>query len=157
MWKWRGLSLYGKATIIKIVLIPKFIHVMSTMPTPTGFIKRLEKIIFKFLWNGLDKISRSASINKIKYGGLNIIDITTFKKSLRLAWLSKVFAEENNGFWRKYLKHKLHHVGEFFFFRCNYDIRDYEINNQFYKELLQWWSEFREKHSSKPLICNQII
>ena len=101
MWKWRGLSLCGKATIIKTVLIPKFIHVMSTMPTPTGFIKQLEKIIFKFLWNGPDKISRSASINKIKYGGLNITDITTFIKSLRLAWLNKVFAEENNGFWKK--------------------------------------------------------
>ena len=27
MWKWRGISLYGKATIIKTLLIPKFIHV----------------------------------------------------------------------------------------------------------------------------------
>ena len=91
MWKWRRLSLCGKATIIKTVLIPKFIHVMSTMPTPTGFIKQLEKIIFKFLWNGPDKISRSASINKIKYGGLNITDITTFIKIAEISLVKQSF------------------------------------------------------------------
>ena len=31
----------------------------------------------------------------------------------------------------------------------NYNINDYEINSQFYRELLMWWTAFREKHVPK--------
>ena len=34
--------------------------------------------------------------------------------------------------------------GGLFFFNCNYDVNDYTITSQFYRELLLWWSQFRE-------------
>ena len=37
----------------------------------------------------------------------------------------------------------------FVFFNCNYHIRDYPNIPQFYSELLQWWSELREKSASE--------
>ena len=35
-------------------------------------------------------------------------------------------------------------IGGLFLFNCNYNISDYTIPSQFYRELLLWWSQFRE-------------
>ena len=55
----------------------------------------------------------------------------------------------NGGFWKRYILHPLKPYGGFFFFKCNYDIRDYPNLPQFHSELLQWWSEFREMSASE--------
>ena len=34
LWSSRGLSIYGKVTVIKSLLIPKFVYVSSLLPTP---------------------------------------------------------------------------------------------------------------------------
>ena len=39
IWKWRGLSLYGKVTIVKTLLISKFIYVASVLCTPNEFVR----------------------------------------------------------------------------------------------------------------------
>ena len=54
--------------------------------------------------------------------------------SLRLEWLKRLFGSNDGGF---------------FFFNCNYDIRDHPNLLHFYSELLQWWSEFREMSASE--------
>ena len=86
LWSCRGLSLYGKVTIIKSFLLPKMLYVFSVLPTPVKFIKQLNNIIYNFLWKGPDKIARLATINDIKYGGLNLVDLESSIKWLRLAW-----------------------------------------------------------------------
>ena len=48
-----------------------------------------------------------------------------------------------------YLLHLLKPVGGKFFLNCNYEVSDYTISSQFYKELLSWWSEFRESFASE--------
>ena len=40
IWKWRGLSMYGKVTIVKTLLIPKFIYVASVLCTPNEFVRK---------------------------------------------------------------------------------------------------------------------
>ena len=37
MWSSRGLSIYGKVTVIKSLLIPKFVYVPSLLPTPRNW------------------------------------------------------------------------------------------------------------------------
>ena len=70
---------------LKSFLLPKMLHVLSVLPTPVEFIKQLNNIIYIFLWKGPDKIARQAIINDIKYGGLNLVDLESSIKSLRLA------------------------------------------------------------------------
>ena len=41
IWSSRGLSIYGKVTIIKSVLIPKLVYVSSLLPTPSNIIKQV--------------------------------------------------------------------------------------------------------------------
>ena len=54
------------------------------------------------------------------------------------------------------MRHQLKNVSGLFLFQCNYDIKDVVISSQFYSELLQWWSEFREDFSSQKLYQNII-
>jgi len=63
LWKMRGLSVFGKVTIIKSFLIPKLLYASSIMDTPTEVMKQMEKMVFKFLWKGPDKINGLSLIN----------------------------------------------------------------------------------------------
>ena len=153
LWSARGLSLYGKITVIKSLIIPKFIYIASLLTTPKGVIQELNRLIFKFLWKGVDKVTRLSTINDYQRSGLKMIDLETMVKSLRLSWLKRIFSE-NNGAWKNYLRHQLKYVGGLFLFHCEYDIEDVVVSSQFYSELLQWWSDFREDFSSEKLHQN---
>ena len=72
-----------------------------------------------------------------------MIDLETMIKALRLAWLSRIFSD-GKGTWKTYLKHLFQDSGELLIFSCNYDIKDLSITSSFYRELLQWWSDFCE-------------
>ena len=135
MWSSRGLSLYGKVTIIKSLIIPKFVYVSSLLPTPKEVIKQLNQLVFKFLWKGVDKVTRLSAINEYENGGLKMIDFETMVKSLRLTWLKRIFGE-NDGAWKSYIHQRLKQAGGFFLFRCNYDVKDIPIHSKFYTELL---------------------
>ena len=123
LWSCRGLSLYGKITIIKSFLLPKMLYIFSVLPTPEAFIKQLNTIIYNFLWNGPDKMARLAVINNIEYGGLKLADLETSIKSLRLAWLGRLFAEGSTP-WKAFVNFLLEDFGGKFLFRCNYDVKD---------------------------------
>ena len=58
LWKSRGLSINGKVNIIKTLLFPKMICPSSVICTPYEVIKELNSLIFRFLWNGNDKVIR---------------------------------------------------------------------------------------------------
>ena len=52
---------------------------------------KLNQLLFKFLWNGVDKVTRVSVINDYEKGGLKMIDLESVVKSLRLAWLKRLF------------------------------------------------------------------
>ena len=95
LWLSRSLSLYGKITIIKSLIMPKFVYVCSLLSTPNGIIKDLNQLLFKFLWKGVDKVTRLPVINEYEKGGLRMIDFESMIKSLRLAWLKRIFGTNN--------------------------------------------------------------
>ena len=58
LWSLRGLSLFGKVTIIKSFLIPKLLYVSAILETPQEIIKQMERMVYQFLWKGPDKVTR---------------------------------------------------------------------------------------------------
>ena len=131
------------------LLIPKFVYILSLLPAPKGIVQELNRMLFKFLWKGkgTDKVTRLSTINDYENGGLKMIDLESMIKSLRLAWLKRIFGK-NDGAWKSYLRVSLQRFGGLFLFYCNYDIKDHSIPSLFYSELLQWWSEFRDGFDS---------
>ena len=96
LWKWRSLTLIGKITIIKSLLISKLNHLFLALPSPEpAIIKEIEKLIFKFLWNNKpDKIKRSYLYRQYDLGGLKMVNITEFIKSLKLSWLKRYHLQD---------------------------------------------------------------
>ena len=58
LWKSRGLSIHGKVNIIKALLLPKMIYASSVICTPPDVTKEFNTLVFHFLWNGKDKVTR---------------------------------------------------------------------------------------------------
>ena len=120
-----------------------------------GVIQELNRLIFKFLWKGVDKVTRLSIIYDYEKSGLKMIDLETMVKSLRLAWLKRIFSE-NDGTWKNYLHHVLKCYGGSLLFHCNYNINDLTIFSQFDTELLQWWTEFQDEFSAEKPWLNII-
>ena len=92
----------------------------------------------------------------MKYGGLNLIDLETYVKSSRLAWLNRIFSGGSSP-WKAYIKYLLEDFGGVFLFSCNYDVKDCKVTSTFYRELLQWWADLRITFSTRPSISYNII
>ena len=81
----------GKITILKSLIISKFIHVFSILPIPENFIKMLTSTFFKFLWsNKPDKIKRGTLCSSYLTGGLKMIKLNEFIKSLKVCWIRRI-------------------------------------------------------------------
>ena len=48
-WSWSGLSLFGKVSIIKSLLLPKLVYISSILSPPLDFISLIQTMIYKFL------------------------------------------------------------------------------------------------------------
>ena len=108
------------------------------METPPEVIKQMEKMVFKFLWKGPDKVTRLSVINTLDKGGLNLTDFESHIKALRLYWIPRLL-DEREGPWISYLKYNLKNYRGCFLFRCNYDVNDLDLSvSNFYLELLRW-------------------
>ena len=120
MWSWRGLSLFGKVTIIKSHLLPKVLYVSSIFPSPLEFIKAFQTIIYNFLWEGPDKIAKTA------FDGLKVTDLTTSIMSPRISWIGR-FLSDNFYPWKAYLLYLLKPFDGELFVHCDSNIDDCNI------------------------------
>ena len=118
------------------------VFMSSVLSPPSKIIKQVNSMIFSFLWNGEDNVTRLSSINSPEDGGIKMTDIESLDKAVRLAWLKSIFSD-NESTWKFYLLHLLRNVGGLLLFKCNYAMNDLSINSVFYRELLECWLEFR--------------
>ena len=94
-------------------------------------------------------MTRLSAINNYKAGGIKMIDIDSLIKALRLTWLKRIFSN-NRATWKTYLMFLLKESGGPLIFSCNYNIEDLSITSLFYRELLQWWSQFQTGKTGVP-------
>ena len=69
-WKGWGLSLIGKIQIAKSFIIPKFLSKAALISVAEDQVKKINKLIYPFMWKGNDKIKRYALIDDINDGGM---------------------------------------------------------------------------------------
>ena len=67
---------------------------MSVLSPPKQILKQIEGLLFKFLWNGNDKVKRHATYNDYSEGGLRMPNVEIVVKSLRLAWLQRLLNDQ---------------------------------------------------------------
>ena len=88
MWLQRNLSIKGKITVIKSVILPQILYVSSNLGVPEWFVSKINSLMYHFIWSAkMDKVKRATLINKIEKGGLKMIDLETMIQSQLLCGL----------------------------------------------------------------------
>ena len=146
-WKYRRLSLIGKILVIKSLVASHLTYMLAPLATNQRAISEIYVIFYSFLWNykGV-KIKRAVLINDYDKGGLRMIDLSLFNKSLKCTWINKYLDASNRGKWKEFFgKLDLAKFGGDLIFKCNLNKTDCSktipLKNLFIRELLETWSE----------------
>ena len=145
-WSHRRLTLMGKITVIKSLLASQLVYILSPLPSNDYYFKMIQNDLFTFLWNGKkDKIKRSEMINDYEDGGLKMLNLKFFSRSLKFTWIQKYLNDESHEKWKVFAdNYYLKQLGGKLIFSCNLrkdDISHINISNEFLKELLEIWTE----------------
>ena len=89
-WKRRHLTLFGKITIIKSLIVPKIFYPLYFLDAPSEYIRNCEIIFYKFIWGKQDLIKRKTLIASISEGGLKMMDIASQISTCRARWIHKI-------------------------------------------------------------------
>ena len=161
-WSRRLLSPLGKITVIKSILLPKLTHLFISLPNPTdNMINNLESEFFQFLWSKKpDKISRKLAIQDYSNGGLNMIHVKSFIKSMKITWMKRLLM--GNSKWIEVFE-KCLNVERELLFTLGPEFSKHIANrtkNQFWKDTLYCYNEFRmlnkKLENSRSCLYNEI-
>ena len=134
IWCSRSLTLLGKITVLKNLIIPKIIYKVSHLPIflPDSFVNELNQILFRFIWGSKwKKVFRLKLCCNIKEGGANMISIKCHMLSINLKWIQKLFDSNYVSTWKYIEKMCLKENLFFCILRSNL-----KINNMLIKKLV---------------------
>ena len=121
-------------------MISQCVHLMSTLPTSDSFLKEVNTILYNFLWDGKpDKIKRSTTTLKHTHGGLKMINIYNFDRSLKVAWIKKLLTQSESQ-WCKLANAMLKGIEKIFTFGDQWSKKILSnIYNPFWTNVLENW------------------
>lgn len=151
IWSKRRLTLPGKITVIKSLILSKFTHLFLALPNPPGeFQKLLERKLYKFLWSsGPDRICRKNMVKNIQAGGLRMVNVSVFISSLKVTWLRRLIMFSDNDNWSTLSKvnfNKLFSLGDAYVRTVINDLR-----NPFWKNVLESWTQYQQSFNFDSL------
>ena len=130
----------GKITVIKNYALQKLVYVLSSLPDPTKTtIKQIETIMYDFIWDSQPaKIIRDVLTMDYEKGGLKMIDLEIFMKSLEICWIKRMIESEDDGLLKNLYLNKLNQFGGKLLFESNYSENEIDtfIKNVFFKRYL---------------------
>ena len=161
-WKKRKLTIFGKVCVINTLAISKFLYTASILDYPEDqTIKLINKKIFQFIWNKKDRIKRNTMIGSICNGGINLVDIDSKIKSLKAAWIRKIYFSNNS------LKDFLNSFCSERNTDFNYILKtnatgmdDFDLIrnfNNFYKEIFMYFNSVKKCQNIDNMTLNNIL
>ena len=105
-WKYRRLTLLGKITVIRSLVVSQLVYLLSPLRSNYRILNEINDLRYTFLWNG-----RKIMISDLSFGGLKMIDISSFIKSLKTTWIKKYLDNNNKGKWKIFFDIALKNYG----------------------------------------------
>ena len=149
MWSGRDLSLIGKILIAKSLGLSNLVYSMSNVTFPSHLIKLTQQKVNNFIWNNKPaKVKHSTLILEYADGGLRAPDVEIMNKSLKLAWLSRMYS---NAAWFQLADDAFFgpYGGFKYLSNCNYGTKYLKDLPRFYFEILSYLKEITNKSSSQ--------
>jgi hypothetical protein len=134
-----------------------------------SIIAKIESKIFDFLWDSKpSQVSKSFVIQKKQKGGMDLVDVSTFWKSLKVSWLRRMIF--TNSFWKEILRYELRTKGidiEELILQGNSRLSKLSgiLSNPFWTEVFKAGSELMEMYNFSypndfgnfPLVANSLF
>ena len=91
-WEKRDLTVYGRITLIKSLIMSQFVYISTSMLRPNNRTEKdITNFIFHFLWGvKRDKLKQNVVTQKHENGGLNMFYPIDFILSMKLKLISKI-------------------------------------------------------------------
>ena len=147
-WNRRCLTPIGRISIVKALLLSKLVHLFMALPNPsTRCMKELERMLFSFVWGKKnDKVKRTKLVQSPSKDGLNMVQIDSFVKSIKLSWLKRLFT--SNADWTIVAAQELPNIPSLLTYSCKKlkSIQN-KVTNPFYFDLLDALIQFSREYS----------
>ena len=145
-WKARMLSLTGKVLIVKALGISKFALISSLLHVPEDRIKKINTIIFNFIWNGkTDKVKRKIIIQKHEYGGIRMVDFKNYVNASKCKWIQRYLSGPSAS-WKVSFEHFCNKENLGLFLRSKFEIKELPRTlPRYYMDSLTAWNHLRNK------------
>ena len=88
IWLQRGLSLFGKILVVNALMMSLFVHKLTVLLSiPSEYLKLIESIIQKFIWNGKPKIAWKVMYGIKEDGGMGLCNLKIKDFVLKTQWI----------------------------------------------------------------------
>ena len=142
MWSARHLSLKGKITVLKSLVMPHILHLASVLYISDEITKSLEKMFLNFVWsNRKHGIAKSTLVQPIELGGLKMICISSMVKSAKIMFIKRLL-NDSDAKWKRVTWFFMNLSKCELFSRLIYERHIHKCNIPFYDQILRIWFEF---------------
>ena len=147
-WKYRSLTPFGKITVLKTLVLSKFNHLFASIISPQNFWNELNEMVFRHLWDGKpEKINQKRVCQDYLHGGMRMVDIFNFEKSLKLSWLKQLNID-NKKPWLLLLQESIHSFQKLYTLGPEWSLSFIPNLNPFWQTIFKYWVEFcRNNHA----------
>ena len=145
-YKKRNMSILGKVTVLKTIIIPKLVYLMKVLPSPnTDFFSEMERCFKNFIWEEKrPKIIISQLEKDIAEGGLRLTNLNVLNKALKITWIPKVVKEE--GLWQDLFESSIviNRKNIWMLDLLSLHNMKSQVKNLFWKEVFLAWITYKE-------------
>ena len=153
IWKQRKLSLKGKITILKTLVLPQIQFLFALLYVSENTLKHVDNMLFGFLWDKKPaKIKRDTIIAPIDEGGLGMIDVYAVHTTAKCSWISRLLSKTDSKW--KTLTWKMLNIPKFILNKNFEYSQIYNGKTNFHQQLLSSWHIVS---THKPTKVTQIL
>ena len=157
-WSKRSLTPFGKVTVVKSLMLPLMNHLFISLPNPSEhLINQLDHMIDRFIWDNKPcKVKKKRLIKGYLEGGLKMIDICTFIKSLKITWIRRL-TSNCTAPWYNLTQDIIGSIYKLIVFGSDWSLKNAQkIKNDFWKDVLYSWSHLVCKWGVSPLCKSKL-
>ena len=172
-WSRRNLSLAGKVVILKTFALSQLVFLMQSITLPEKVLDKINSIFFRFLWKrrfsnkrAYEKIKRKVLTNEYEHGGLRMVDVHRFQKSVLLNWVDQLLSK-NSEPWKGLASEYYSNLGGLNVFKSSTNSKMLKgieaIEHPFWKQALCCWLDNAGKDAqgicflNDPIFNNKLV
>jgi len=149
-WNTRDLSILGRVLVVKAQAIGQLQYMANSICVPKNVTKEVKKLIYRFVWKGVDKIKRNNASKPLHKGGINLPMLDNIMAAAAVQWLKKRKCKPDRP-WAKFMDADFRKIGGYTGFNNSRLRKDNKDENmaKYNIYLLEKWNEICKEDDIK--------